>query len=323
MIFNTKHLLKTIAVGAFALTTAFSCPAYAQETITVPATENHKLATDRPGSGDSYDENGVPYTKKYFQGVGIYHTMALIRKPELGDDQFVIRFALPSTISTCVNISNFGFEASYTEHYMDITLNKITVDARDMPQYAHYECDLRSKMPHADILLDRQTLIDNGTKTLRLHSAERTNYYDLDLTENRVLILPDKTDVQVGKAFRPAKLPMRNASTVYWFYPMGTLVLWSPQETDPKQTQKYIDTFAERHGLVPMTDYIENFKSPLYDKRFQYYVDASGKFDNVAGIEEGAQIGHTTVETVEYGLHGDEIGTKDIMIYARKPGMYD
>lgn len=319
MILNRANILKTLIFAAFLMSGIVASPLNAS----ADGSHGGCESCDASEESDMYDKNGVFYTEKYQPGTPMYNLISLIRKPELADDQFVLRLAAPIMYSGCLDMSDYGSEASFTEFYMDITIKPLTIDSRTQPQYAHFQCDLRNKMPVAEIVMTRQALLDNGTKVLRLHNEERTNYFTVDLTEERVLIMPDNKDVSIDRAFYSHALPTREASTIYWFYPMGTLVVWTPQIVELDKAQEYVETFAKNNGLVPLTNYYEGFKSPLYDKKFMYFVDTAGKFENVEGLENGAQIGNITVETVEYGLHGDEPGTEDFMIFARKPGTYD
>lgn len=324
MIFNTTSTLKAFVFSAFMAMGASALPMAAMADAS--SEHGHTGSNTEVTSSDNeyiYDDQGIKYEGRYVPMIGQFHTISLIRQPYLSDEQLILRISGPEALGGCIEATNFGFEASYTEHYLDITLKPSIFDMRDQPQYAHFECNVLPKLPVADIVMDKQTLIDNGTKTIRFHVQNETNYYNVDVRDDRILILPDSTDVTVNKVFRPHELPMRKSSTIYWFYPMNSLVVWTPQIIEPEKAQEYITKFAKQNGLIPMDEYYESFKSPLYDKKFMYFVDTAGKFTATEGLENGAQIGDITVETVKYGLHGDEPATEEIMIFARKPGLYD
>lgn len=278
-----------------------------------------------PGSSTSpsLDPEGIPYSAQYWQSRPGKTVISLIRKKELTENQFVLRITDPFVVSGCAAISNYGYSAEYKDVYLDITLEGLTVDMRDQPQYAHIQCDRSSKAPIADIVINRSDLEANATRTIRLHNGTDTNYYNISLNQNRVMLLPDAGNGTLAARFAPQSIPGRKSALSYWFYPLGTLVLWTPGVSgmDEKGIEN-LRTFAQTLGLTPLQTLFPDFTSPLKDKRYQYFVDTGGRFDkDDPAIVDGKSIGNMRIEKRLFGLEKEEIKADVTPVYAKRPGM--
>lgn len=279
---------------------------------------------DRFGSGFHLDRHGVPYSNKYFPNKPESNVISLVRKPELKEDQFILRITDPHMMNGCTNMSDYITSAEYKDMYLDIAIYGNIVDLRDQPQYAHFQCNQQSKVPVADIVLNRSDILKNETQQIRLHNGNDTNYYNIKLGTNKVLILPDSSDVAVTRRFKPHNIPGRKTSLVYWFYPLGTVIMWVPgMENGPAETGK-LKAFAKQKGLTPLDTVFPDFKSPLTGDQFHYFVDTAGHFeDDDPDLAYGKPIGNIFIDKQVYGLEKDEIELDELVVYARRPGLYD
>ena len=152
-----------------------------------------------------------------------------------------------------------------------------------------------------------------------------TNVFDIMLTHDKLMLRPDPSTTDVTVRFKPLNVPGRKAPLVYWFYPIGTVLIWSPDlDAHDKAGIEKVREFAEDKGLVPLEDIIPDFKSPLADDRYQYFVDTEGKLTGDGGkLRNSAVIGQMNVEKKVYGLEKDEIRLDKVPVYAKTPGMYD
>lgn len=275
-------------------------------------------------NGAELDAKGEPYSNQYWSGPPADNVMALVRAPGLTENQFILRLSSPHTVSGCMKLSNYGYMAEYKDAYLDISINDMTVDMRDQPQYAHYQCNQQSQIPSADVILNRQDLVKNETHKIRLHNGSDSNYYNISLTEDRVLILPDESYGGMVKRFKPQNIPGRKTALVYWFYPVGTLILWMPGVEASPSSVEALRAFAASKGLVPMETIIPDFESPLTDERYQYFVDAEGTFDDREdALADGMPIGTLSLEKKVYGLEKDEMILDEKAVYAKRPGTYE
>ncbi len=270
------------------------------------------------------DDKGEPYSSKYWSGLPNDNVISLVRKPELTEDQFILRITNPYVVNGCAELSNYGYSAEYRDIYLDIAVEGITVDMRSQPQYAHYQCNQNTQMPVADIVMNRQDIISNETQQIRLHNGNDTNYYNVMLSDNMVKILPDSGDVSLARRFKPHHIPGKKTSLLYWFYPIGTIVMWVPGgENDPDITGK-LRSFAKTKNLVPLETIYPDFESPLTDTQYQYFVDTTGQFaDNNTELVNGKPVGNIFVDKTVYGLEKDEIELGEMTVYAKTPGMYE
>jgi len=280
---------------------------------------------DRYGSGFKFDPNGVPYSNKYWQGHPNSNVISLVRKPELTEDQFILRITDPHPKSGCVDISDYAFKTEYRDLYLDIEILGVTMDMRDQPQYAHFQCDLDAKTPTADIVMNRQDLVKNQTQQIRMHNGTDTNYYNVELYPNKVMVLPDASEAGLVRRFKPHGKAGKKTSLVYWFYPLGTVMLWVPGEEGHKpEMAGKLREFAESKGLVPLETIFSGFESPLTDAKYQYYVDTAGTMTgNDPELADGKPIGTIATTKLVYGLEKDEYEPAEITVYGKTPGMYE
>ena len=276
-------------------------------------------------SGGGLDENGIPYSNRYWQSQPSNTVISLIRKPELNENQFVLRITNPYTINGCADIGNYAYSAEYKDVYLDISLGSLTVDMRDQPQYAHLHCPRKSKSPVADIIINRTDLAENRTRAIRLHNGTDTNYYNIKINENRVIILPDENEAALVQRFKPQKIAGKKSALTYWFYPLGTVLLWVPgMESSDQETLTKLRSFAQDKNLVPLETVFQDFQSPLTNSRYQYFVDTDGILtDNDPALADGKIIGEISIEKKVYGLEKDEIKLDKVSVYAKTPGMYE
>lgn len=279
---------------------------------------------DRYGSGFNLDPEGVPYSGKYWTGLPGDNVISLLRKPELTEDQFILRITDPHPITGCAEISNYAYSTEYREIYLDIKLEGVTVDMRNQPQYAHFQCDQGMKFPVADIVMNRQDLVKNETQQIRLHNRNDTNYYNVTLHDDRILILPDEADRALARRFKPHNIPGKKTSLVYWFYPLGTMVLWIPEAENTPEMRESLRSFAAERGLVPLETVFPDFESPLTNNEYQYFVDTSGDLANSdPDLVNGKPIGTIATKKLVYGLYKDEYEPAEMTVYAKTPGMYE
>lgn len=280
---------------------------------------------DRYSNPLNLDPEGIPYDSKYWQSRPDTNVISLIRRPELTEDQFILRISDPYGVSGCVDVKNYSTFTEFTDGVLEVNIGPTTVDMRDQPQFAHLQCDLRTKTPMAEIIINRQDLMKNGVKKFRLRNMWSTNNYNVTLRDNRVSILPDIAEAAIPQRFKPQPIPGRKTPLVYWFYPLGTVLLWVPGEDDTKQMQDNIRKFAAEQGLVPLEKIYLDFKSPRTEGKYQYFVDTEGKFakNPYEDMKNGMPVGTVKGEKRVYGLEKDEYKPYDITVYAKIPGMYD
>jgi hypothetical protein len=157
-----------------------------------------------------------------------------------------------------------------------------------------------------------------------MHNGTDTNYYNIELANNRIMILPDAGDVAATRRFKPHNLPGRKTGLVYWFYPVGTMVLWVPGMGKDQASMDTLHEFAADQGLIPLEEVFPDFESPLTGKQFRYYVDTGGNFDDLKeGLAQGIPVGTVAFEKKVFGLQNDTLALEEKTVYARLPGMYD
>lgn len=276
------------------------------------------------GSGPTLDDKGVPYSSQYWSGQPRSNVISLIRKPELTEDQFILRVTNPYAMSGCADLSNYGYSAEYKDVYLDIAIGNMTIDLRNQPRYGHFQCNKKTQVPVADIILNRQDLLDHETRQIRLHGETDANYYTITMSDDRVMILPDEGDAALVQRFSPQNVPGRKTSLIYWFYPVGTVMLWVPGTENDSNTTEKLRAYAKEQGLIPLETIFPDFESPLTRTQYQYFVDTAGHYDeNDPALANGKPVGMLSVDKTVFGLEKDEIVLDEKAVYAKLPGMYE
>lgn len=287
----------------------------------VASAELNKLAPKMPSRAEMLKKKPKPYEMRFNRAVGISNlAMSLLRTPEMQDGQFLLRLSThEKAISGCIHFNDFTYETKYDGRYLDLTLTGISVDPESIKTKApQYECAGAMQNPKADIVLSRDEIKTHDAKILRIHSGFFTDYYNIQLTDNKVELL-HADSMSPAQYFKPFKSQQIVDPMTLWFYPKGTLILSVP-DANPKDAsiKEKLDNFATARGMQPLDMIVTGFKSPLVNMTDYYYVDTRG----LAKLSDPV-IGSLPMQATRYGLQGDETVDVGLPIYARTPGMYE
>jgi hypothetical protein len=289
----------------------------------VASAELNELAPKKPSKEEVLKKKQKPYEIRFGQCIALTNLgMLLMRSPELQDGQFVLRMLVnEKTINGCIHPKDFETETKYSGRSFDIDIKSIALDPESLKSKApHYECAATMQNPKLDVVLNVADLKKNGTKYIRIKSGFITDYYDLQITDNKVELLHSDT-MSPMQYYKPYKNQLVADPLTLWFYPKGTLILSVP-DADPadKTIKSKIEQFAAARGMKPLNAMIMEFESPLVKTTDYYYVDTAGTVQ----VENNPVIGSISMQATRFGLQEDENAADvGLSVYARTPRVYE
>jgi len=150
------------------------------------------------------------------------------------------------------------------------------------------------------------------------------NYYDVNLTDHRILLTPSQAVVTKGiQRFKAKTVPGVKNSLSLWFYPENTVVLNVPGAQKGDNVEAAVYDLAKQRQLKPLTALYPEFVPSYKASATYYFVAKNPAFLNGPAFTENAAFGHIEADTKVFGLDSDEPGTKSLAVFARTPRSYE
>ena len=305
-------LMKTSIYGLAALAFCMAgTPAYAQSTSGNPTYSGNKPA--------HYDPDGVPYDEKYFEEGYTGVSLALARDPALPPDQFRMNLSVSQAGTGCMKLNNPGYSTKFISGTMEITMGARTTDERNMPQYAHFECNLAEQESAASIVLGKQLLQENGVKKIRFRAPGSIENFEVKMGDNYIQLLPANNRAPDTMRFKARKITDIANPLKLWFYPENTVILTAEGADKDVVLAGRIKEMAARFGLEPLETIIPSHKSTHRNINGFYFIDTKGQYKDA----KGDLLDYAQADIMKYGLDADEPAQKNVAVFIRKPGQYD
>lgn len=237
------------------------------------------------------------------------YNIHFLRIPGERPTQTVLRIITPVAITGCLTMKNPTVKIQSYGQTMQLTLGETGIHLDRSVRYAHYQCDMHYKYAYVDVPLDRDQLIENGTKKITMKSAiGHLADIDLDVNEQRMTAT------------------VKNGGDIltHWFYPENTVVLIAPMAKMDETTRADITEAAKAHGLVPLSDRIASFDTDAYSKNALFFVDRSDNLSKKIDAAGKPVIFDTiSVPDTYSGPNGSYTQPANIDVFARLPGLYE
>ncbi|MFN3827999.1 MAG: hypothetical protein ACK4NR_10300 [Micavibrio sp.] len=293
-----------------------------------------------PATAQLLDDQGVPYSADYYRQSLKLVDITLQNREGLLPGQFVVHaFEHTAFTSGCAKLSNIPVTVEYVANFVRITYDDYVVDMRDQDGNGT-TCNKPIVPPSADVVLDRAVLEEKGIEKIRFVYRNSPCEMDIEVTDHMARLwpsyaddpdmenLPDGINIGTlkssgylsaihGPVVDSVSLGGYGASTI-WFYPENTVILYVPNADSNKANpaiKSKLDALAATRGLSPLEDSIPEFKSPLNDKNAYYYVAKGDRYSQA----KGDLLDYIELDTMKYGLEGDEPAKKQMAVYVRKP----
>ncbi|MCB9989486.1 MAG: hypothetical protein H6868_09190 [Rhodospirillales bacterium] len=234
--------------------------------------------------------------------------------------QFILKLAALNAMNGCPKIGPISYTSEFKDIFLDIKIGDYQVDMADLPAAPHYGCNQEQSQPTASIVLSRDMLKENNTKTIRFDSGYSIEYYDVLLTDDAITLRRADKEYLLPSRIEEARVPAKKEPLSLWFYPENTVILYAPKAGKDQDISAQVEKLALSRGLVPLSSVMPDFTSPLIQSNYAYYVDKSGRFSK---NKDGGLLGKIEMPVEIYGLEQNYIKMKDLEIFARRPGLYE
>ncbi len=288
----------------------------------ISADDGVSYAPADPNKPRWYDDNGIPFSDKYYEMEASGVTMALQRGADLPPGHFVLSMSAVKTFSSCVKIVNPRYATSFDDNgTMTISMGKFIVDARDMPRYAHYECNGTPQRASVNVNMSKELLQDNNVKKIKLKTGQSSENYTVKITNDFIQLLPEtrRNPKDINNRFRPMQASGVENALKLWFYPENTVILSADGSGKDLTLEKSLMDLARSKGLTPLTETMPEHASFRKQANHYYFIDKQGRYK--AG--NGTLFDYIQADAMRYGLEADEPIKKNVAVFIRKPGIYD
>ena len=202
---------------------------------------------------------------------------------------------------------------------MEITLGRRTIDKRNMPRYAHFECNLSLQESRATLIMGKDLLRDNGVKRIRFRAPGTVENFDVKWTEEYIQLVPSYGKNPAVMRFQAREVSGIRNPLKLWFYPENTVILKAEGASKDVVLAGRMEELAKRLGLQPLATVMPNHQSTHKLPEEFYFIDTKGHYPNA----KGELLDYIQADVMKYGLEADEPAQKSVAVFIRKPGQYD
>ncbi len=269
-----------------------------------------------------YDDNGTPFSDKYYELDAGGVMLALQRDPSLPVGHFVLFMSATKSFASCLKIINPKHSTEFDEGgTMTIKMEKFTVDARDMPRYPHYECNTTPQQAAVHINLSKELLQDNNVKKIKFKTGKSSENYLVKITDDYIQLTPEtrRNPQDRSNRFRPLQVNGVANTLKLWFYPENTVILTADGTAKDITLENRLIDLARSKGLTPLDDEMADHANFRRQPNQYYFVDKNGRYK----VGNGELFDYIQADAMKFGLEADEPIKKNVAVFIRKPGQYD
>lgn len=225
--------------------TILSAPAFAESQIfLIPSTDY-----DNKGAKVSQFLKNQSLKKADTIPVGDVY-VSIVHPDFLEPNQFGLMFKKANSETGCFEYSPIEYEASYIENfYMDINLKHYRRTVKET-QNPEFDCNQKSKIISAMIVLNADDLANKKVRQLRLSNGNVRDAYDVLVTDNSVRLTP-----QSMVAFKAVGLMGADKSYIeHRFTDTSLVTLQVPMAKDGEDVAQAVRDLAYRRALQPVIE---------------------------------------------------------------------
>lgn len=269
-----------------------------------------------------YDDNGNPFSEKYYEREPGGVLLALQRDPSLPVGHFVLFMSATNNFVGCVKIINPKHSTEFDENgIMTIKMEKFIIDKRDMPRYPHYECNTAPQEAGVHINLSKELLQDNNVKKIKFKTGKSSENYLVKITDDYIQLTPEtrRNPQDISNRFRPLEVNGVATTMKLWFYPENTVILTADGTAKDITLESRLMDLARSKGLTPLDDVMPDHANFRKQPNRYYFVDKNDRYK----VGNGELFDYIQVDTMKFGLEADEPIKKNVAVFISKPGQYD
>jgi hypothetical protein len=235
----------------------------------------------------------------------------LVRTEGLKNNEAALRMMTPISMDGCINVAPPVIKMRKSANMLILNIEDGVVSVNKKPQYGHFQCDNRSHMASADLILNRDELIQDNIRSLSFQASNGAmDVYDVKVTPDRLALVPRST-----VAFVPYSTSTKVDPLVYDFYPDNLVILYASSAL-----QGLI--FLRKSPRSPRAKALSKARL-LKNGRGLYFIDRAGTLAGTLAFDANAFIGTVKVEETYHGPNGPYQQARAVDVYAKRPGTLD
>lgn len=245
--------------------------------------------------------------------VGVYFVRA-------SDDpaEATLRLSSPLSVNGCIIVHQPPPVIAEEPPYLRVFLENPSVQLDREARLNQTSCQQAPQFLYSDIKLNRDTLMAQGINKIVLRNNLLSDTYNLDLTSERIMLVPD-----TQKTFKPQDTPGKSNPLEYWFYPANTIILSVPKSKDARETYELLKPLANEKNLITLGSVLPGFGQNLDQETRFYFVDETGALPKQMGDKNSMPLGEIQVTRTFTGMQGPYDVNEKLEVFAMKPGYYD
>lgn len=220
-----------------------------------------------------------------------------------------MRLASYGEVSGCASMTKSKVDVKDTMESKNIEVkdSELKLDNK-MPRYTNHDCETKHNRSFFDIVLDRDQLINNNVKEIKLVSEKYGEF-----TTSEIETTKQKMDMTI-------KSPGGKILLTYWFLPENTIVLHTPYAKSGQNTKDLITKFARQQGLLPVEKQFEGYHLPYHVEHHALFIDRWNRIiPHLEAPETRTIVGQIAPTRTVYGVNGPTEETYDLDVYAVMP----
>ncbi len=236
-----------------------------------------------------------------------FYTIDFFNNPSSSESDFTMRLGAYGEITGCAHMTKSDVEMSQVHDYIKLKVTDAEIELNDeKPRYTNYDCESSVNKSYIDIKLNRDDLIKNKIKKIKLSSEEYGEFLTSEIT-----VTKEKIELTPNSSFM----------VTFWFFPKNSVILHTPHAKLDSDVQGLIRDFGVSQGLIPMEDALEKFKLPYNVHNSVFFTNPSGHIiRNLHAISENVEIGTITTTRTIYDKNGAKEEPYSLKVQATLPG---
>ena len=238
-----------------------------------------------------------------------HYQVEFLDAPDDSISKFTMRLSSFGQLSGCASMTKPIVETKSTAQAIAVEVvdSEIKLDNKK-PRYTNYDCKIKQNRSFFDVVLDRDELIENNIKEIKLTSVEYGDFTtsEIDVNEERFIL---KVKTYYGDLF-----------IKYFFFPKNTVILSTPFAKSGQSSVELLKEYARLQGLKAADDHFEDYILPHHKEHEIAFVDRWNRImPLIDNPDETQVIGQVTAYRRVYGVNGPVDEPYDLDVYASVP----
>ncbi len=238
-----------------------------------------------------------------------HYQVEFLDTPDDSVSKFTMRLSSFGQLSGCASMSKSKVETKERPETISIEVKDSEIKLDDKkPRYTNYDCEIKQNKSFFDVVLDRDEMIENNIKEIKLTSEKYGEFQssEVDVNEERFIL---KIKTYYGEIHLK-----------YFFFPKNTIILSTPYAKSGQSTIDLLKDYARLQGLKSADEHFEDFIIPHHAEHEIVFIDRWNRLiPHIDNLEQRQVIGQITANRTVYGVNGPVEEPYELDVYASLP----